>query len=269
MSQWKNTDAAGNSVLWATTSVNLAPNTANRNNLYNNTTPNAFISGQTVGQFGVDTTEIAVVNGSIVAYTITSPGSGYTANAVVTVSGNATSNATANSLGRISAVNVNTAGSGYTTEPTVSIAAPSARSFNANSSVNETDDFIALATNVLQNGDVVTYSVASGNTALTNLASGQTYYVVGANSSGVKLSSTKGGTAIDLTKGETESGHTLQGQTATAEAVISYAGRGVAHAGWVLRRVGSGGRAGRIQYETLVAMGSMTSDGEDTVFKDS
>jgi len=53
-----------------------------------------------------------------------------------------------------------------------------------------------------------------------------------------------------------------------------------AHAGWVLRTVGSGGRAGRVQYETLVAMGSLgaqtaaygtpatTSDSEDTIFQD-
>jgi hypothetical protein len=32
------------------------------------------------------------------------------------------------------------------------------------------------------------------------------------------------------------------------------------HAGWVLVRQGSGGRAGRYQTETLVAMGSMGSD---------
>ena len=32
---------------------------------------------------------------------------------------------------------------------------------------------------------------------------------------------------------------------------------GVAHAGWVLRTEGTGGRAGRVQYETLVAMGSL------------
>jgi len=34
-----------------------------------------------------------------------------------------------------------------------------------------------------------------------------------------------------------------------------------AHAGWVLRTEGSGGRAGRIQTEVIVAMGSMTGDG--------
>lgn len=40
------------------------------------------------------------------------------------------------------------------------------------------------------------------------------------------------------------------------------------HAGWNLRTVGSGGRAGRVFYETLVAMGSMTDDGEDIVLPD-
>lgn len=42
-----------------------------------------------------------------------------------------------------------------------------------------------------------------------------------------------------------------------------------AHAGWALRTEGSGGRAGRVFYETLVAMGSMTGDGsDDTVAPD-
>jgi len=40
------------------------------------------------------------------------------------------------------------------------------------------------------------------------------------------------------------------------------------HAGWILRTVGSGGRAGRVLEETLVAMGSMSTDSEDTVYPD-
>lgn len=46
------------------------------------------------------------------------------------------------------------------------------------------------------------------------------------------------------------------------------AANGTTHAGWVLRTEGSGGRAGRVHYETLVAMGSMTGDAEDTGFPD-
>jgi hypothetical protein len=359
MSQWKNTDAAGNSVLWAPTSVKLAPNSANRDNLYENTTPDAFTTGQTVGQFGVDVTEVGVTNGSIVSYTITFNGSGYSANAVVTVSGNATSNATANSTGRISAVNVNTAGSGYTgAVPTVTVAAPAAQTFNSNTAVYKdatfnsdtgvanTTDFITTASahgfsngdlvqyrtstgntaltgltnaasyyvryanstafklstsatsanldltaaasgetghtlrrvgqgyitltgaGLFLAGDYVTYAAASGNTALTGLTSGSKYYIVNANSTVVALSATKGGNAIVLTPGVSETGHSITGETATAAAVLSYTGHQVAHAGWVLRTVGTGGRAGRVQYETLVAMGSMTGDSDDTVFKD-
>ena len=47
-------------------------------------------------------------------------------------------------------------------------------------------------------------------------------------------------------------------------------GRGHAqHAGWVLRHEGTGLKAGRVWYETLVAMGSMSTDGsDDTYFPD-
>jgi hypothetical protein len=46
-----------------------------------------------------------------------------------------------------------------------------------------------------------------------------------------------------------------------------------AHSGWVLRTAGTGGRAGRVKTEVLVAMGSMTGDGsasanDDTTFAD-
>lgn len=37
----------------------------------------------------------------------------------------------------------------------------------------------------------------------------------------------------------------------------------MAHAGWNLRIEGTGGREGRVQYETLVAMGSLTGDASD------
>lgn len=42
----------------------------------------------------------------------------------------------------------------------------------------------------------------------------------------------------------------------------------ITHAGWVVRKEGTGGRAGRVQYETLVAMGSMTGDAEDSILVD-
>ena len=46
------------------------------------------------------------------------------------------------------------------------------------------------------------------------------------------------------------------------------AGDRPAHAGWVLRTVGQGGRAGRVQNEVLVAISTIGTDAEDTVFED-
>lgn len=218
--------------------------------------------------FGVDTTEMAVANASIVSYTIISPGSGYFANATVTVGGNGTANAQANSTGRIAAVNVVLAGNSYTSTPSVTIAAPAAQAFNANTGV-AANGFISITSNKFQVNDYVTYAVAAGNTAIEELTSGSKYYVVAANTTGVYLSAGKGGAAITLTASDvSETGHTLQGETATAAAVLSGAKKGAAHAGWVRRVVGTGGRAGRIQEETLVAMGSIAGDLEDTVMKD-
>ena len=42
----------------------------------------------------------------------------------------------------------------------------------------------------------------------------------------------------------------------------------VTHAGWVKITEGTGGRAGRVHYETLVAASSISGDAEDTKFQD-
>lgn len=59
MSQWKMDDSAANSVNWAVAQVKKTPNTANRDAFYGNTTADAFITGETVGQFAVDSNEVA------------------------------------------------------------------------------------------------------------------------------------------------------------------------------------------------------------------
>jgi len=81
--------------------------------------------------------------------------------------------------------------------------------FNANSGVNATADFISIASNTFRNGDTLTYSVSTGNTALSALVANKSYHVVFSNTSGVKLAATRGGSVIDLAKGATESGHNL------------------------------------------------------------
>lgn len=53
------------------------------------------------------------------------------------------------------------------------------------------------------------------------------------------------------------------GVDATEQAVVSANANVGSHAGWIVRTAGTGGRAGRVTTETIVAMGSMTSDAED------
>ena len=52
------------------------------------------------------------------------------------------------------------------------------------------------------------------------MSNNSNYFVVQANSTGVKLSSTLNGGAIDLTAGLSQTGHSLTGNTATAVAVV-------------------------------------------------
>jgi hypothetical protein len=280
MAQWGNTDDAANSVLWATAAVNLTPNTVNQAALFGNTTVGAFVAGEAVGQFGLDATEIRVSgNAAVQQYIITNAGSGYAANAAVSVANTAggANTLAANSTvatGRVTAVTANATISGYTSAPAVTIAAPAARSFNANSAVTNATDAIAITTanSFFLAGDKVTYTVATGNTALTNLTSGGTYYIKTSNTTAVTLATAPNGDTIDLTKGLTETGHSLTGETATAVAELTEVGytKGAAHTGWVLRTVGTGGRAGRVQYETLVAMGGTfsTDASDDAILPD-
>ena len=244
-------------------------------NMFGNTTPSAFIPGAAVGVFGIDATEMGLTTGSTNGiYRVTSSGTGYGANAVVTltfangVSNVSVSNSTVNSTsnaGRVTALTSN----GSVTEvtgpaPVLTIAAPAAINITANSvGFSNTADTLAVTTanSKWQVGDRLYYSVPAANTPIAPLTGNTYYYVSFANTTTIKLATTPTGANIDITDARvTATGevHTIQGDTATGLVIITGAKRqGAAHAGWVLRTEGTGGRAGRVQMETLVAMGSL------------
>jgi hypothetical protein len=279
MAQWGNTDDAANSVLWATARVNLPANTTNQTALFGNTTIDAFLNNgvavnRAVGQFGLDSTEVRVTGNSAVAqYVIVTGGSGYGANAAVTVANTTGGSNTqaANStqtLGRITAVTANVVISGYTSVPTVTIAAPASLNIVSNTAgfSNTNDTFIvATANSKFAVGDRIYYGVPTGNTAIAPLTGNTYYYVQAANTTTIKLAAAPNGTAIDLTDTRNLASpetHTITGDTATAVAILTDRSitKGAAHTGWVLRTVGEGGRAGRVQSEVLVAMGGTFSN---------
>lgn len=278
MPLWGSTDVAGNSVISAPAQYNQAPTRTNANLLFSNTTQGGVVSGQVVGMYAVDTTEMGVGAGPVVDAIITFAGSGYRANTTVAFSSNntgssAAANATSSASGKISSVNISTNGSGYTTSPIITIAAPTAQTFPGNTTAvtvgNTTNTgWITLGTNApfFTNNDIVTYLVAASNTALGGLSNNTNYYVLTVNSTAIQLKSDPNSSTINISSVPTsaQAGHSLTGETATGVVTIGGAkNKGIAHAGWVVRTEGTGGRAGRVQYETLVAMGSMSTDGSD------
>lgn len=67
MAQWGNNDIANNSVLWGVAGFNQAPNTANRDAFFGNNTADAYVTGLTAGQYGIDNGEAAAMRDAGVA----------------------------------------------------------------------------------------------------------------------------------------------------------------------------------------------------------
>jgi len=94
------------------------------------------------------------------------------------------------------------------------------------------------------------------------------------NSTSLYLNTTQDAFRVDLPNG----GSRLADETlglfmvdANEEAVQLTYGNPPAHTGWNLKKTGSGGRAGRVQWETLVALANVQSDNnsDDAVLPDS
>lgn len=240
--------------------------------MFGNTTLNAFIPGMAVGVFGLDATEMGLSSGSTNGiWRVTNAGSGYASNTAaaitITFANGVTNTTVANStvvLGRVTALTSNQAITGVSETPAITIAAPAAINITANSAgfSNTTDTLVvSTANSKWQVGDRLYYSVPTSNTPIAPLTGNTYYYVSFANSSTIALAATAGGSNIDITDARTTASgetHTITGDTAAGLVIVTGAKRqGAAHAGWVLRTEGTGGRAGRVQYETLVAMGSL------------
>ena len=242
--------------------------------MFGNTTMGAFIPGKAVGVFGVDPTEIGISSGNLALTYVTSGGTGYNANtANVTITptnGGTGANAygvanTTTNAGRITSLVIAANGGGFVTNPTITIPAPAAITFNGNTGVANSTKTITITTanSRFQVNDHITYTVATGNTSVIDGNTGpKTYnlYIAFTNTTVITVANAVGGANLTLTSAPilSETGHTIQGDTATGYVVVGGShGVGIPHSGWVLRTEGSGGRAGRVNYEVLVAMGSL------------
>ena len=149
-------------------------------------------------------TGFANVNGTLAAGNTTITGF-----ANVTTFVNVVGNTTVNGMLTVN----NTASIGNTTITGFANIVGASATFNANTGVANTTEFITTAAaHGFTDGDLVLYTVATGNTAVSGLTNGTTYFVVSSNTTALKLSASYGGSAINLTAGVTETGHTLTPQ---------------------------------------------------------
>ena len=221
---------------------------------------------------------------NVVEVAVDSGGSGYVnaADDAVTIAASMGTTAEATAVvtaGKVTSITITNAGTSYTSTPAVTIHGATNATFNANvvSSANDTITLTSAEVAALEVDDAVTYTNGGGSEDI-GLTTATVYYIHSKPSATTVTlkTSVNSNDAINLTVGGSETGHGLQGATATAVASLGsgaqayQVGGTVAGPGWVKRTAGTGGRAGRVQYETLVAMSSITGDtADDTEFPDS
>lgn len=254
-------------------------------------TANSGISGDSSFVYGVDTTEISVGGNSLTDVAIIQSGTNYLEAPTVTITqsggtNTAAATATVSAANVVSAITVTDRGHDLVRVPTISIAAPR-RTITATQ--------ITLATEVigygaasatlhnLSNGAKLVYNNGGGTSMRIDgslVANGTIFFANAASSSTFALYDTRGhantGGATGLSNLSAQGTNTQYFElgdetTATATGVLGSGDSAgavlgeqqVVHSGWVRRTAGTGGRAGRVTFETLVATGSITADAVD------
>lgn len=283
MSSWGNNDNSANAPYWSVSSVinhnatiASAPTAANAALLYGNTQFQAYTQDTTVGLFMVDATETTAGGDNVVDVSLINYGSGYVEAPSVTFSGGGGSSAAATATvagGKISNITVTNVGSGYTSDPTVVLQVPVLTVGTAQ--VIAANDTIMYSGHSQANGAALIYNWnTSAN--IGGITNANTYYVAPIDANRFKLSTTAANAANNITIDLTTTGGAGQyftivdgtRATAVADRGLSQSQGGAEHAvhtGWNLKKVGAGGRAGRVQYETLVALSNVIGDGSDDI----
>jgi hypothetical protein len=282
MSSWGNNDNAANAPYWAVSSVinhnavvASAPTAANVALLYGNTQFQAYTQDQTLGLFMVDATETTAGGDNVVDISLVNYGSGYVEAPSITIasSGGAYSAVASASIsaGKVSNIALSNTGIGYTSDPAVTIQVPVLTVPTA--SVIAANNVVMYTAHGQANSAALVYNWG-GSANIGGLTNANTYYVVPVDANRFSLATTAANAAnnvvIDITTaGETNQYFTIVAgvrATAVSDRGLSQGQSGAEHAthiGWNLKKVGAGGRAGRVQFETLVALANPIGDGSD------
>jgi hypothetical protein len=260
MSLWSNTDANTSAPKFAV--AGGLGVSANGQTLYANTTSGEFVSGAAIGVFGVSPNE-KQGQGNVSTFTVVSAGDSAYGLPTVTVTGANTTQATATVNVKVVGVTIRTAGTGYANGNTFFVHAGANTTRGVLTVSNVDGNGNVLAVTITTAGKYSTVTTANDNTFTANTGSGTGFtanvrFGIESVTANVAGSGYNGGTvgAVATANGISNSALTvtLTGQEGSTSGAL---------AGWNLRKEGTGGRAGRVQYECLVAMGSITGDGPD------
>ena len=260
MALWSNTDANTSAPKYAV--AGGLGVSANGFTLYANTTADAFVTNATIGVFGVAANE-KQGNGNVSSVSVVTAGDSAFGLPTVTITGANTTQATATVNVKVVGVTIVTAGTGYANGNTFFVHAGANTTRGVLTVTNVDGSGNVLAVSITTAGKYSTVTNANLNTFTANTGSGNGFTAnvrfgiesVTVNATGEGYNGgTVGATATGNGLANSSLGVTLSGQEGSTKSAL---------AGWNLRKEGSGGRAGRVHYECLVAMGSMTGDGPD------
>lgn len=257
MAQWGKTDNAANSVSTVAPQFKKKANTANQTAMYGNTSPNSGGAGRKAGVFGVSTAEMTGKAG-VATVAVTAAGTGFTVRPTVAFSGGGGTGAVATATGRAITITPNAAGTGYANGNVITVSGGVGTSATATVTTGAGVSTVASLA-IVQGGSYTTLPALTAAATTGGAGTGLTVNsVIGVNDVTVTTAGSGYATAPAVAFGG--AGGSGAAGTAARQAT---GGKRISHAGWVLRTEGSGGRAGRIHFETLVAMGSITGDGAD------
>lgn len=282
MSSHGNYDNAANAPYWAVMQVSKGINKdtahgdlTNVTVLYANTTANGYTTDATDGLFLVTGAEL-VGNGNVSSVTITTQGAGYTSRPYVGFTGSNTTIATGTANLTIVAVDL-TSNANFGTNYTVGDRLYANGATNANG----TNAVITVASvGDVTVGNVTSITITTSGNFPGLLPTPLTWFpfasntVARANATGFRANLTLGIGSVNVTgagekynKVDAAVTFTANGSTTGAAGTVVLTGdfNNTVHgfgtnAGWNLRKAFTGGRAGRVQYETLVALGNPTNE---------
>jgi hypothetical protein len=210
--------------------------------------------------YGVATEEMEG-NAGVGSIAVATAGTGFTVRPTISFTGGGGSGATATAVGTVVSIAIgDVAGDDYSNGDIITVTGGTGTSATATVTTGENDNIPTSLT--LVSGGSYTALPSLDEAATTNDGGGDDTLtvdlVIGLGDVTVTASGNNYSSAPTVVVGG------AGGTDATATATLQSTEAGsVVHAGWVVRTVGTGGRAGRVQYETLVAMSSIQSDAED------